>query len=863
MKQYQAVKTSYPDAIVFFRLGDFYEMFGQDAVIASKVLQITLTSRDKSKKDPMPMCGIPHFTHESYTAKLVRAGYKVAICEQVEDPKESKGIVKREVVKVVTPGTFLPDDPKENNFIISFFQKENIFGIATADITTGEFLIYETHTSLEDEIIRFHPKEVLYPQSFKNNSSVIDKLGDFYLTGYDDWYFDYIEAYRKLLNYFKVASLDGYGCEGMIVGISAAGALLNYLEENQKGTLSFKKIRVLRLESSMLLDAATLRNLEISRNMNSDGIEGSLLWVLDQTETPMGGRLLRTWLLNPLIESEQIVRRQDAVGVLMSDPDSLVKIQKSLEGIYDIERLASRVDSGAASARDLLALKNSLDVLPEVKVLLEPYDNEMIRSIEKRIELMPGIHQLIEASIADDPPLALREGGLIKKGYHPEIDELREISSSGRDVIASLQARERERTGISSLKVGYNRVFGYYIEATRANLDQVPEDYIRKQTLVNAERFITPELKEYEAKILGADERLKNLEYDIFTEIRDTIAVETGKLQNTAQAVAELDALRSFAFIARRYNYERPLVDDGMLIQIAEGRHPVIERLTSGEKFIPNDALLDSGANNISIITGPNMAGKSTYMRQVALIVLMAQIGSFVPAREARIGIVDRIFTRIGASDVITKGQSTFMVEMIETANILNNATERSLILLDEVGRGTSTFDGISIAWAVVEYISRAVKARTLFATHYHELTELSLTLKGIRNLNVAVKEWGDEIIFLRRIEEGAADKSYGIQVARLAGLPDETILRAKEILSNLEKAELNELGAPKLAYASEAEPSERKARGQLDLFTTQADPVLKELLGLDILSMSPIEALNTLFAMRKKLADMKEEGEK
>jgi len=471
MKQYQAVKSSHPDTIVFFRLGDFYEMFGQDAVIASKVLQITLTSRDKNKKDPMPMCGIPHFTHESYTAKLVKAGYKVAICEQVEDPKESKGIVKREVVKVITPGTFLPDNPKENNFIISFFQKENIFGIATADITTGEFIIYETHTSLEDEITRFQPKEVLYPQSFKNSSSVIDKLSDFYLTGYDDWYFDYIEAYRKLLEHFKVASLEGYGCEGMIVGISAAGALLNYLEENQKGALTFKKIRVLRRESSMLLDAATLRNLEITRSMNSDSIEGSLLWVLDETETPMGGRLLRTWLLNPLIEPENIIQRQDAVGALIQDPDRLAKIQTLLKGIYDIERLASRVDSGTASARDLLALRNSLDSLPELKVLLEAYDNGMIRLIAKKIELMPEIKQLIEKSIAEDPPLTLKEGGLIKKGYNPEIDELKEISSSGRDFIASLQKREREKTGISSLKVGYNKVFGYYIEATRANLD--------------------------------------------------------------------------------------------------------------------------------------------------------------------------------------------------------------------------------------------------------------------------------------------------------------------------------------------------------------------------------------------------------
>lgn len=861
MKQYHEIKRNYPDTIVFFRLGDFYEMFGPDAVTASKVLQITLTSRDKGKADPLPMCGIPHFASESYIAKLVKAGHKVAICEQVEDAKEAKGIVKRDVVRVITPGTFLPDNPKENNYILGFFRKENIFGIAAADITTGEFLIYETHNSLEDEINRFQPKEVLYPVSFKSSSSVIDGLSDFYLTGYDDWYFDYIEAYRKLIKHFRVTSLDGYGCEGMIVAISAAGALLNYLEETQKDALTFKKINVLRRESCMLLDAVTLKNLEITGNMRNADIEGSLLWVLDETHTPMGGRLLRSWLMNPLLDVKEIGQRQEAVSALLGDAEKLSTVQELLKGIYDIERLASRIGNGTANGRDLLSLKNSLQALPELKGLLREYDNKLIKSLAKQIDVMPEVRSLIEKAITDDPPLTIKEGGVIKKDFYPEIDELREIGSSGRDFIASLQAREREKTKISSLKVGYNKVFGYYIEVTKANLSQVPEEYIRKQTLVNGERFITPELKEYEAKILGADERLKNLEYEVFIKIRDDISVETDRLQKTASAIAGLDALHSFALIARKYNYECPAVDDGYQIQITEGRHPVLERMTAGDKFIPNDSLIDSNANNISIITGPNMAGKSTYMRQTALIVLMAQIGSFVPASEARVGIVDRIFTRIGASDVITKGQSTFMVEMTETANILNNASNKSLILLDEVGRGTSTFDGISIAWAVVEYISRELKARTLFATHYHELTELSLVIDGIRNLNVAVKEWGDEIIFLRRIEEGSADKSYGIQVARLAGLPDDTIIRAKEILSNLEKSELNELGAPKLAYASDDALSKKPGKGQLDLFTTQADPVLKELLGLDVLSMTPIEALNKLFEMKKKLADAKGEG--
>jgi DNA mismatch repair protein MutS len=862
MKQYHDIKCNYPDTIVFFRLGDFYEMFGQDAVTASKVLQITLTSRDKGKTDPMPMCGIPHFSAENYVSKLVKTGHKVAICEQVEDPKEAKGIVRREVVKVVTPGTFLPDNPKENNFILGFFQKENIYGIAAADVTTGEFMIYETHNSLEDEIIRFQPKEILYPQSMKNNPEV-QGLDDFYLTGYDDWYYDYIEAYRKLIKHFKVVSLEGYGCEGMIVAVSAAGALLNYLEETQRDGLTFKTIKVIKRESKMLLDAATLRNLEVTRNMQNNDISGSLLWVLDETLTPMGGRLLRTWLLNPLLDAEDIARRQNAVSDLLEDHDRFLKFQKLLKGIYDIERLASRIGNGTANARDLLSLRNSLESLPELKKQLAESGDAAIKSLAVQIDTLPDISSLIDKAIADDPPLTLKEGGLIKQGFNPEIDELRDISTSGKDFIASLQSREKERTGISSLKVGYNKVFGYYIEVTKANISQVPEEYIRKQTLVNGERFITPELKEYEAKVLGAEERIKNIEYEEFIKIREEISNETEKLQKTASAVSELDVLQSFAFIAKKYSYERPTVSNGDIIHILEGRHPVLERMSAGEKIVPNDCLIDSSSNNISIITGPNMAGKSTYMRQIALIVLMAQIGSFVPANEARVGIVDRIFTRIGASDVITKGQSTFMVEMIETANIMNNATAKSLILLDEVGRGTSTFDGISIAWAVVEYIAKELNARTLFATHYHELTELSIVLDGIRNLNVAVKEWGDEIIFLRRIEEGGADKSYGIQVARLAGLPDATIGRAKEILANLEKSELNELGAPKLAYAPDAGASRIPGAGQLDLFTTQADPVVKELLGLDIMSMTPIEALNKLAEIKKKLSDEKEKKEK
>lgn len=862
MKQYHDIKRNYPDTIVFFRLGDFYEMFGQDAVIASEILQITLTSRDKGKEDAVPMCGIPYFTSETYISKLIKAGRKVAVCEQVEDPKEAKGIVRREVVKVFTPGTFLPEDPKENNYILGFSLKENILGFAVSDITTGEFLIYESFANLEDEITRFNPKEILCPASLKNNASMANSLDGFYVTHYDDWYFDYIESYRKLLKHFKVASLEGYGCEGMVVAISAAGALLTYLEETQKQLPAFKRISVLRHESHMLLDAATQRNLEIIKNMKDGSKEGTLLWAVDETLTPMGGRLLRSWLLNPLLDTDKIKERQDAVSSLMTDKDTLSKLRSLLKNIFDIERLTLKIDSSTANARELLALKSSLEKLPEVKSCIQGHKNKKLKFISGQINDFSGVNSLIGQSITDNPPLSIKDAGLIRKGFDSEIDKLREISGSGKDFIASLQAGERQRTGISSLKVGYNRIFGYYIEVTKPNLPQVPDDYIRKQTLVNGERFITPELKEYEAKVLGAEDRLKSLEYDVFSRIRNEISKESEAFQGSSAAIAEMDALLNFACIADKYNYACPSVDDGDVIHISEGRHPVLERLSLGDKFIPNDTLIDTDSKNILIITGPNMAGKSTYMRQVALIVLLAQTGCFVPAADAKIGVVDRIFTRIGASDVITKGQSTFMVEMIETANILNNATGKSFILLDEVGRGTSTFDGISIAWAVAEHIAKKLKARTLFATHFHELTELALCFDSIKNLNAAVKEWGDEIIFLRKIEEGAADKSYGIQVARLAGLPEDTIKRAKEILSNLEKAELNELGAPKLAYTADSTSAEKKRAGQLDLFTTQADPVIKEFLGMDILNMTPIEALNTLYEMRRKLSEKGKEKE-
>jgi len=855
MKQYQQIKRNYSDAILFYRLGDFYEMFGQDAVVASRILQITLTTRDKGKENPVPMCGVPYFAVDSYISKLIKAGHKVAICEQLEDARDAKGVVRRDVVKVITPGTCTPEDPKENNYILCLFQKENIFGIAVADITTGDFLLYESCNNIVDEVSRFQPGEIVYPMSLRNNPSIINGLKDYYLSSYDDWYFDYIEAYRKLLNHFRVTSLDGYGCEGMIVAISAAGALLNYLEETQKGIVFLKRLRVLRSGSYMLIDAVTQRNLEILKNMHTGGTDGSLLQVLDETLTPMGGRLLRTWLVNPLLSVDEIRRRQSAITFLTDNPDTLSRIRRLLEGVSDIERVTSRINNGSANAKDLLSLKGSLSMIPDLRDATI-VDNEVLQHLSNILDPLQEVYSLIERAIDEDAPATLKEGGLLKQGFNREVDELREASVSGKDFIANLQERERRRTGITSLKVGYNRVFGYYIEVTKPNLHLVPEDYIRKQTLSGGERFVTPELKDYEARVISAESRLSELEYQLFTEIRDEISGYAERLQTTASAIAELDVYQSLAYVARKNDYICPVVDEGDRIEVVEGRHPVLERSSLNERFIPNDTLMDREGNMVLVITGPNMAGKSTYMRQVALIVLMAQIGSFVPAVEARIGIVDRIFTRIGASDVLTKGQSTFMVEMMETANILNNATERSLIILDEVGRGTSTFDGISIAWAVVEYIVKRLRARTLFATHYHELTELSLCLEGIKNLKVAVKEWGDEIIFLRKVQDGPADKSYGIQVARLAGLPEETISRAKEVLANLEKAELNELGAPRIAYSSVHKPCEISGPGQLDLFATQADPVIKEILGLDVLNMTPIEALNKLYEIRRRLAD-------
>ena len=827
-----------------FRLGDFYEMFGEDAKVASKILQIALTSREKAKEDPIPMCGIPFFAADSYIAKLVKAGHKVAVCEQMEEAKEAKGIVQRDVVKVITPGTYTPENPKENNYIFSFVPEGRKHGVALVDISTGEFMVYETEKPIEDELSRFEPKELLIPESLKGNLHYGEILKSYYITTIDDWSFDFSEAYRALLKHFGVSSLDGYGCEGMHAAVSAGGALLAYIEDTQKEAIRFKKISPLTQSAYMFLDAATQKNLELIRNVKG-GTEGTLLTVLDETLTPMGGRYLRNALLRPLVDTAEIGNRLGAVEVLLDDYE-LVETQRSnLRKIQDLERLASKVDNRSANPRDLIAIKHSLSCLPAIKKVLLASHNHPLRSLGEALPDLRPLGALIDAAILENPPLSVRDGGILKDGYHPEVDGLRKVSVSGKDFIAELEARERKKTGIASLKVGYNRVFGYYIEVTKTNLDLVPDYYIRKQTLVNGERFITPELKEYEAKVLGSEERLKNLEYSLFHEILEEVQRESTHLVSTGNIIAKVDFLISLTVVAKRHNYTRPIIDDSVVIEITEGRHPVLERLLM-EQFIPNDTHLDYEGDRLLIITGPNMAGKSTYMRQVALIVLMAQIGSFVPASEARIGVVDRIFTRIGASDYLAKGQSTFMVEMIETANILHNAATRSLIILDEIGRGTSTFDGISIAWAVAEHIAGQIKARTLFATHYNELTELSLTLDGVKNYNILVKEWGDEIIFLRKISPGPADRSYGIQVARLAGLPDEVIGRAKEVLTNFEE-EITHAGKTRSLLG------DFPVHGQMDLFLAGLDPLLLDIIRLDMSKMTPKTALAKLRELRSR----------
>jgi len=854
IKQYLQIKSQYPDAIVFFRMGDFYEMFFEDAHIASKELDIALTSRDKGQKDSVPLCGVPYFTAENYISRLLQKGYKVALCDQVEDPRFAKGIVKREVVRVFTPG-LLTDSAQlgkgEINYLMGFYSEGEVFGLAFLDISTGELKACEISgfDAFIGEVTRNEPKEILSLKIFQSNP--------------------FFEKFKKIFENNLITYLEQINFENppeklenqwdnlmknLPLATKAIKMVLHYAEENQKRPIThIRPINIYRVQDFMVIDDMTKRNLELTQSLFEQGKKGTLLWVLDDTMTMMGSRILRHWLNYPLMDKGEIERRLDGISELKERKIERKRLRESLKGIQDIERLTSRIFLGHATPRDLAGLKNSLSRLPELKESLKSFSSKILENLFSEIEDFDELLKLLESSIVENPPLTVREGGIIKENYNKELDQLRALSREGKGWVLRFEAEERKRTGISSLKVRYNQVFGYYIEVTKSNLHLVPDNYIRKQTLVNAERFITPELKEFETKILGAEEAICQLEYRIFEEVRKRVSAETPKLQKTASAIGVVDVLSTLAEVSDRYNYNRPIIDEGDEILIKDGRHPVLERMDLLERFVPNDTYLNTREQQIIIITGPNMAGKSTYLRQVALIVIMAQMGCFVPATHAKIGIVDRIFTRIGALDNIMRGQSTFMVEMMETARILNQATSKSLVILDEIGRGTSTFDGLSIAWAVAEYLHDhpSIKPKTLFATHYHELTELALTKERVKNYNVAVKEWAGDIIFLRKIIEGGTNRSYGIQVARLAGLPEKVIDRAKEILSNLESGELDAMGLPKIAR-QKALSQRSKVPVQLPLFY-EPDSLRSELRKVEIEKITPLEALNILNQLKRK----------
>ncbi|MGH7599643.1 MAG: DNA mismatch repair protein MutS, partial [bacterium] len=812
MRQYLAIKAQYKEAILFFRMGDFYEMFYDDAKIASEVLGITLTSRSHGKSSEVPLAGFPHHALDTYLAKMVRAGYRVAICEQVEDPKLAKIVVKREVTEVVTPGSILSDDllsSRRNNFLLAVHPLQKtpsgaaagakaLAGLAQVDISTGEFIVGEVAIEsmaggLREAILNIEPAELLVAEEHADwlRAKILPN-SPLLVTRREGWQFAYDYAYEKLTHHFQTMTLKGFGCDDLTAGICAAGAALSYLKENQKSELAhFTQLTRLNSREFVAIDAATRRNLELVRSLRSEDQKGTLLSVLDRTRTAMGGRRMVQWILQPLRDADKIKARLDAVEELMQKKNARESIAELLRGMGDLERLVAKVTTARANARELLAVRFAQQKIPGLKKHLEKFEAPLLRTIFNSLAELTELAQELASAIVDDPPLAVTDGGIIRSGYSEELDRFRSLSLSGKDWIAKLQATERERSGIGSLKVGYNKVFGYYIEVTNPNLAKVPQNYIRKQTLANAERYITPELKEYEEQVLQAEEKMVALEYQLFDRLRQKVAGHATALQENARWIAVLDCLLAFAELASEQRYCRPLIDDELTLEIKDGRHPVVEKLLPfGEKFVPNDTYLNESDHQIIIITGPNMAGKSTYLRQVALIALMAQIGSFVPAAKARIGAVDKIFTRVGASDNLAGGESTFLVEMNETANILHNATARSLVLLDEIGRGTSTYDGLSIAWAVVEYLhdNAKVAARTLFATHYHELLELANRHPRVKNYNVLVKEWGDQVVFLRKIVEGGSDHSYGIQVAQLAGLPKPVIQRAKQVLATLEQ---------------------------------------------------------------------------
>ena len=869
MQHYLKTHEEYKDCILFYRLGDFYEMFFDDAKVVSKELELTLTGKSCGAEERAPMCGIPYHAAETYLTRLVKKGYKVAICEQVEDPKLAKGMVKREVTRVVTPGTTLNAqalDETKNNYIMCIAYIGDHYGISSADITTGDYYVTEVDSErkLLDEVNKYQPTEIICNEAFYISGIDIDDMKNrmgIVVYSLDAWYFSDETAQMTLKDHFKVRDLEGLGLADYDSGVIAAGALLKYLYETQKTTLSnLVAIHPYTTGKFMIIDSSTRRNLELVETLREKQKRGSLLWVLDKTRTAMGARTLRSFVEQPLIERAEIEERYDAIDEFNTNAITREEIREYLNPVYDLERLITRVTYQTANPRDLIAFRNSIHMLPPIKTLMSDFQSPLLKRLYEQLDTLDELYELIERSIAEEPPLTLHDGGILKEDYNEEVDRLRKAKTDGKSWLADLEAKEREKTGIKNLKIKYNKVFGYYLEVTNSFKDLVPDYFTRKQTLANAERFITPELKELEDVILGAEDKLIVLEYELFREVRQKVADEVVRIQKTAKAVAQIDVFASLATVAEQNNYCRPKLNEKGLIDIKDGRHPVVERMIQNEMFVANDTYLDNGSNRVSIITGPNMAGKSTYMRQSALIVLMAQIGSFVPAKSAKIGIVDRIFTRVGASDDLASGQSTFMVEMSEVANILRNATSNSLLILDEIGRGTSTFDGLSIAWAVVEHISnpRLLGAKTLFATHYHELTELEGKLNSVNNYCIAVKEKGDDIVFLRKIVKGGADKSYGIQVAKLAGVPDNVIERAKEIVEELSNNDITEI-----VQNISAEGSSKRSKPKLDevdleqislLDTMDNDTILNELKELDLSQMTPIEAMNKLYELQNKV---------
>ena len=872
MQHYLQTKEEYKDCILFYRLGDFYEMFFDDAKTVSKELELTLTGKDCGQEERAPMCGIPFHAAENYITRLVSNGHKVAICEQMEDPKKAKGIVKREVIKVVTPSTNLNSqslDETKNNYLCGIVYLGDKIGVSFIDYTTGDYFVTELENGSEliDEINKFVPAEIITNEYFNMSgidiSFVAEKLG-ISVSTFDSWYFDEDTCINKLMSHFKLTTLDGLGLKDYSTGIIAAGAVLIYLYETQKNDLMhITSISPYTTGKYMLIDSSSRRNLELVETLREKQKRGSLLWVLDKTKTAMGARTMRSMIEQPLINKETIEGRLDVIEELNNNSIDREEIREYLNPIYDLERLMTKISCKSANPRDLIAFRNSLEMIPYIKNIIGTFKSNLFKEAFEKMDDLQDLYHLIDSAIVDDPPIAMRDGGIIKEGYSEEADRLRKAKTEGKEWLAQLEEREKENTGIKNLKIKFNKVFGYYLEVTNSFKNLVPDNWVRKQTLTNAERYTTEELKKLEDVILGAEDKLYSLEYDLFAQVRETIAAEVLRIRNTAKSIAMIDVFAALSVVAQQNGYVRPSINEKGIIDIKGGRHPVVEKMINNDMFVANDTYLDNAANRVSIITGPNMAGKSTYMRQTALIVLMAQVGSFVPALSADIGIVDRIFTRVGASDDLASGQSTFMVEMTEVANILRNATASSLLILDEIGRGTSTFDGLSIAWAVVEYISnpKVLGAKTLFATHYHELTELEGTLDGVNNYCIAVKERGDDIVFLRKIVKGGADKSYGIQVAKLAGVPETVIERAKKLVAELSDADISQKAKDIAQYSKKKEKMNEEYKKvdelevkQISLFDTVGnDDIIEEIKNIDIGNMTPIDALNTLYRLQSK----------